>query len=220
MEDAVNSIFQWVSIDVKSLLPSDWQETLLKNITNASLVELSSKSVTSRESHKEGLPKFLFVDGDILYEKANWLIELYRGQFLIYAKKYFGEGVVSSPNIRRAVVLNALGSLDMRYEAHIDSNPVTALLFVNTLCPGFGGELVVARDQAAKNVEEIEKNHIEIHPVSGMLHLFDGHRWPHYVRPIKSSGIVRASIVMNYYNDLVRESDRPEDLDNHLRLAQ
>lgn len=218
-DQLMDDCFQWVTIDVNPLLPNSWKETLLNAVSNASFIELNTKSVTSRESDTPGAkPRFLFLNGDALQHHANWLIKLYKESFLMLAKKYYGDDTIASASIRRGIVMNALTNSSMRYESHIDSNPITGLLFVNSVDSGFGGELVISTNKNACNIEQIEENPIAIRPVSGMLLLFSGQKWPHYVRPLKKEGILRSAIVMNYYNSSCQEYDRPHDLDHHLGL--
>jgi hypothetical protein len=58
-----------------------------------------------------------------------WLCEFYRGQFLQLAGEVCTERVVLARDDRYGVVLNVQRGNTMRFECHVDSNPLTGLLF-------------------------------------------------------------------------------------------
>ena len=59
----------------------------------------------------------------------------------------------------------------MRLECHVDSNPLTGLLFCTDHVRG--GELVVAHDTAAEGLAEIDRACSVIRPQAGQLIFFD-----------------------------------------------
>lgn len=97
----------------------------------------------------------------------------------------------------------------MRFECHVDSNPVTGLLFLTT---NGDGELVISRDPEAVGVEGLERDCSPVLPQEGMILFFDGKRYPHYVRPCKGT---RIAAVMNFYTAADPESNRPAILNRH-----
>jgi hypothetical protein len=212
--------FRSMSFDVRSSLPDSWDERILDLLPLASEIQLSTRSVTSREGDFEDMSpaRFLCINGQIIKQKIPWITHNYQGIWLKMAQRYFGLDIVASSSEKSGAVLNALVNPEMRYEAHVDSNPLTALLFVTTIEPHCGGELIVARKQSANSIKEIEESHISFRPERGKLLLFDGRNFPHYVRPLKYNGRIRCAIAMNYYNKECPESARPIDLDNHLGL--
>ncbi len=65
----------------------------------------------------------------------------------------------------------------MRFECHVDSNPVTGLLFF-TDHPAGGGEFVVGRDTSAVGVEALERDRTFITPRAEDPVFFDGKTYP------------------------------------------
>ena len=104
----------------------------------------------------------------------------------------------------------------MRFECHIDSNPLTGLLFCTDHPPGAGGELVFAHDPAATDIEAVDRDCSVIRPHAGHLIFFDGRRHPHYARPLVSQSAMRIVAVMNFYTESYPEFTRPPELNRHL----
>jgi hypothetical protein len=102
----------------------------------------------------------------------------------------------------------------MRFECHVDSNPLTGLLFCTDHQPG-SGELVFAHDRAAASVAEVDKDCSVIQPHAGHLIFFDGRQYPHYARPLTDEADVRIVAVMNFYTESCPESTRPAVLNRH-----
>jgi len=145
-----------------------------------------------------------------------WLYRLYRGRFLDLAQSVSDEPVMAARDDRYGIVLNVQRGTEMRFECHIDSNPLTGLLFCTDHVAGAGGELVFARDPGATDVEGIERDRSVIRPHAGHLIFFDGSRHPHYARPLVSASDVRIVAVMNFYTESCPESTRPDGLNLHL----
>ena len=70
----------------------------------------------------------------------------------------------------------------MRFECHVDSNPLTGLLFCTD--HSAGGELVIAHDPTAADVTSVERDCSVIRPHAGHLIFFDARHHPHYARPL------------------------------------
>jgi hypothetical protein len=102
----------------------------------------------------------------------------------------------------------------MRFECHIDSNPLTGLLFCTDHVNG--GELVFAHDAAAASIADVERDCSVVRPSAGHLIFFDARRYPHYVRPLRHASEMRVVAVMNYYTESCPESTRPPELNRHL----
>jgi hypothetical protein len=102
----------------------------------------------------------------------------------------------------------------MRFECHVDSNPLTGLLFCTD--HEAGGELIVAHDPSASGIAEIEQNCSAIRPNAGHLVFFDARHHPHYARPLLSESDTWVLADMNFYTKSYPESTRPRELNRHL----
>ena len=102
----------------------------------------------------------------------------------------------------------------MRLDCHVDSNPLTGLLFLTD--HQVGGELVMARNTTASNRAAIERDCLVIRPHAGHLIFFDARHLPHYVRPLHSESDLRIIAAMNFYTESSPESERPRALNQHL----
>lgn len=124
--------------------------------------------------------------------------------------------VMTARDDRYGIVLNVQRGTEMRFECHVDSNPLTGLLFCTDPLAGAGGELVFAHDPAAADIDAIERDCSAIRPHAGHLIFFDGREHPHYARPLLSRSDVRIVAVMNFYTESFPESTRPGELNHHL----
>ena len=102
----------------------------------------------------------------------------------------------------------------MRFECHIDSNPLTGLLFCTH--HESGGELIFGHDPQAADVAGIERDCSVIRPHPGHLIFFDGRQHPHYARRLAAATDMRVVAVMNFYTESCPESTRPRELNRHL----
>jgi hypothetical protein len=209
--------FWFCAVDVRGILPTNWQADILRIAETAAVAKtIVPTSVTSRESSTDLKLPVLTVGGRILRERLPWLDELYRGHFRDLAQLICSEPVATALDARYAVNLNIQRGPTMRYECHVDSNPIEGLLYVTDNSPGTGGELVVARRSASIGVQQVALDAIRIYPTSGLLYFFDARRFPHYVEPLSCSDAKRVVIAMNYYTPSSPESARPRDLNKHL----
>lgn len=147
-------------------------------------------------------------------EDLPWLHQLYRGDFLELAREACEEKVSPAGDDRYGVVLNVQRGTRMRFECHVDSNPLTGLLFCTDHVNG--GELVFAHDAAAASIDDVERDCSVVRPSAGHLIFFDARRYPHYVRPLANLSDMRVVAVMNYYTESCPESTRPPELNRHL----
>jgi hypothetical protein len=209
--------FAWHTFDVRPILPDGWQSALLSIAhLHAKAKTLIPRSVTSREAPDVvGLP-VATVGGESLRQYAPWLFSLYEHEFRDLAQALSSEHIVTASRDRIAVNLNVQRGNSMRYEAHVDSNPLEGLLYVTTHQPGTGGELVVAQTLEARCIQDIEASAAIVYPTAGHLVFFDARRHSHYVRPLVDENSIRVVAVMNFYTLSCPESARPPDLDRHL----
>jgi len=102
----------------------------------------------------------------------------------------------------------------MRFECHVDSNPLTGLLFCTD--HPVGGELVFAHSTGAAGTAGVDQDCSAIRPHAGHLIFFDARRHPHYSRPLTTASGMRIVAVMNFYTKSFPESTRPPELNQHL----
>lgn len=209
--------FSWHSFDLRTFLPSGWQDRVL-NIARSSAVAktLLPRSVTSREDDPNLRIPVLTVNGTVVRETLAWLYELYHGTFCDLAQSMSSESVSTAKNDLHGAVLNIQRGTNMRYESHVDSNPIEGLLYVTSHPQGSGGELVVANSTSATSMSAIEEDASIVYPAVGHLIFFDARRFAHYVRPLKDREAMRVVVAMNFFTTSCSESDRPPDLDDHL----
>ena len=207
--------FRWTAFDVTDLLPQDWTTDVKKVSAEAEFRKYPRTPVLSREA--EGVTHIHRgrVRADKVQLRLPWLYKLYRSEFLDLAGQAWKEPLKPALDDRYGIVLNVQQGNTMRFECHVDSNPVTGLLFF-TDHPGSGGELVVANDPDAVGVDALEENGSVVRPQAGQLIFFDGKSYPHYARTLWSDGDVRVVAVMNFYTESCPESTRPSGLNRHL----
>jgi 2OG-Fe(II) oxygenase superfamily len=199
-----------------SQLPGDWQYEIAAAAGDADFRRFPRTPILSRES-----PDILDVwrgrvhAGDVLRD-LPWLYKFYRSSFLELAQSTCAEPVMPALDDRYGIVLNVQRGTGMRFECHVDSNPLTGLLFCTDQRAGAGGELVFAHDPAATDVGAVERDCSVIRPHAGHLIFFDGRRHPHYARPLTGESDVRIVAVMNFYTESWPESTRPPELNRPL----
>jgi hypothetical protein len=212
---SVPNLFGWITFDVNDLLPDHWQQNITAVAVEADFRDFPRTPVVTREA--PDVPSILRgrVHAAQVRSRLPWLRELYQGAFRDLAVRAAAEGVAPAADERYGVVLNVQRGAAMRFEAHVDSNPITGLLFF-TDHPEGGGELCIARDPAASDVAAIERSCTVIRPHAGHLIFFDGRTYPHYARPLVAQSGLRVLAIMNYYTDSFPESTRPRELNRHL----
>jgi hypothetical protein len=173
-------------------------------------------SITSREADRAARIPSLAVGGRVLREKLPWAYSFYTGLFRDLAQSISQEPVAVAQDDRYGAVLNIQKGINMRYECHVDSNPLEGLLYVTDHPKGTGGELVVANDPVAASVAEVDADCSVIYPVAGNLIFFDARDRAHYVRSLTTPNYLRVVLAMNFYLPSCPESARPADLNRHL----
>lgn len=210
------SSFSWTTFDLTSRLPTDWRADVSATAAAADNRDFPRTPVLSREALGVEHIRRGRVHADQVQRGLPWLYELYRGFFLELARRTCPERVLPAADDRYGVVLNVQRGNMMRFECHVDSNPLTGLLFCTDHSVGTGGELVIANDPNAVGIAAVDRDCSVIRPHAGQLIFFDGSRNPHYARSLSSESDTRVVAVMNFYTRSRPESTRPPELNRHL----
>jgi len=200
--------------DVTGLLPEGWQEDIDAVAGKADFKPFPRTPILSREAPDVTHIERGRVDADTVMQCLPWLYKLYRNEFLELAAEARREHIDAACDDRYGVVLNVQRGKTMRFECHVDSNPVTGILFF-TNHPAGGGELVVSSNPDALGVDEVERDSTSIEPKAGQIIFFDGKTYPHYARHLLDESDVRVVAVMNFYTRSCPESTRPPELNRH-----
>jgi hypothetical protein len=206
--------FGWTAFDVTSRLPERWKSDRALVAAATDFTAYPRTPLLSREADQVTHISRGRMPAERVRSALPWLYELYHGDFLALAGRASGERVFAARDDRYGVVLNVQRGTGMRFECHVDSNPLTGLLFI-TDHPTGGGELVFANDKAAADVKAVERDCSAIRPQAGHLIFFDGRRHPHYARPLTDEAAVRIVAAMNFYTESCPESTRPAELNRH-----
>ena len=210
----MRSRFHWITFDVNECLPAGWQHDVRAVATEADFRDFPRTPILSREGTEvESIPRGR-VHADQVRERLPWLYRSYREEFLEMAAKRARSQSRQPQDDRYGVVLNVQRGTTMRFECHIDSNPLTGVLFCTDHAEG--GELVVAHDADATDISAVERDCSVIRPHAGHLIFFDVRRHPHYARPLTAESDMRVVAVMNFYTESCPESTRPRELNRHL----
>ncbi len=206
--------FCWTTFDVTNLLPEDWREDIKAVAAEAEFRDFPCTPILSREAADVPYITRGRVHADKVQQRLSWLYKLYRNDFAELAAQAWAEPIETALDDRYGVVLNVNKGTKMRFECHVDSNPVSGLLFL-TDHPAGGGELVVGHDPAAVGLDALDSDCSLIRPQAGQLIFFDGKNYPHYARAVLSEREVRIVAVMNFYTGSCPESTRPAELNRH-----
>lgn len=200
--------------DVTGQFPEGWQEDIGSIAEEADFRAFPRTPILSREAADVTHITRGRVHATQVQQRLPWLYKLYRDHFLELAGRAWGEPIEAALDDRYGVVLNVQRGNTMRFECHVDSNPVTGLLFF-TDHPAGGGELVIGHDPEAVGVEKVERDCTLVTPRAGQLIFFDGKTHPHYARELSGDSDVRVVAVMNFYTRSCPESTRPPELNRH-----
>lgn len=210
----MRSRFRWTTFDLNGILPRDWQQEVLQVAAEADFRDFPRTPVLSREAPEVSHIPRGRVHADDVCRRLPWVYESYRSLFLELATEATEQNVSPARDDRYGVVLNVQRGPEMRFECHVDSNPLTGLLFCTD--HAHGGELVFAQDSAAASIEDVERDCSVVRPTAGHLIFFDAREHPHYARPLTERLGMRVVAVMNYYTESFPESTRPRELNRHL----
>jgi hypothetical protein len=208
------SRFRWVTFDLNGTLHDGWQQEMRVTAADADFRDFPRTPVLSREAADVRYIMRGRVHADQVRDHLGWLHQFYRGAFLELAGEACDEKVSPARDDRYGVVLNVQRGTGMRFECHVDSNPLTGVLFCTNHVAG--GELVFAHDAAAASIADVERDCSVVRPSAGHLIFFDARQYPHYVRPLTQVSDMRVVAVMNYYTESCPESNRPPELNRHL----
>jgi hypothetical protein len=208
------SKFRWITFDVRDLLPSRWQQDVRELAADADFRDFPRTPVLSREAAHVSRIFRGRVHADDVRRRLSWLHELYTGAFLQLAGEAWSEPVATARDTRYGLVLNVQRGTSMRFECHVDSNPLTGLLFCTD--HQAGGELAFSNDPAATGLADVERDCSIVRPHAGHLVFFDARDHPHYARPLRSTSDVRILAAMNFYTESCPEETRPRELNRHL----
>jgi hypothetical protein len=210
----MRSQFGWVTFDVSSSLPPGWQREIGTVAAAADFRDFPRTPVLSREAPEVPYVTRGRVHADLVRDRLPWLYQAYRGEFSDLAGQACAERVTPAHDERYGIVLNVQQGTSMRFECHVDSNPLTGVLFCTD--HQSDGELVVAHDTAAADIATVERDCSVIRPHAGHLIFFDARKHPHYARPLTMDSGTRIVAVMNFYTESCPESTRPRELNRHL----
>jgi len=212
---AVPVSFHWTTFDVTNRLPDGWRPAACAAGASADFHEFPRTPILSREARRVVRIPRGRLHAHQVRRSLPWLYQLYRDSFLKLAGEVCTEPVAAALDDRYGVVLNVQRGTKMRFECHVDSNPLTGLLFCSEH-PAGGGELVFAHDPAAADLEAVDRDCTVIKPHAGHMIFFDGRHHPHYSRPLVDEADMRVVAVMNFYTLSYPESTRPPGLNRHL----
>jgi hypothetical protein len=204
--------FPWTTFDLTSKLPENWQHDIDVIACGADF----RTPVLSREAQHVACISRGRVHADRVRRGLPWPYRLYQRCFLELAREACEERAATALDDRYGLVLNVQRGTTVRFECHVDSNPLTGLLFCTDHLVGAGGELVFGHDPAAASVDAVERDCSVIRPHAGHLIFFDGRRHPHYARSLANESDFRIVAVMNFYTESWPESTRPTELNQHL----
>ena len=206
--------FRWTTFDLTSQLPRNWHSDIIEAAAYADVREFPRTPILSREAASISHIRRGRLEAHRVQKVLPWLSNMYREKFLELAKLAWpSEKVVPADDDRIGVVLNVQRGTAMRFECHVDSNPIAGLLFFTDHREG--GELVFAHDKDAADIDAVERDCSVIRPHAGHLIFFNGREYPHYARPLRGESEVRITAVMNYYTESWPESTRPPELNWH-----
>lgn len=198
MQENLPEVFEF---QLQDDLPANWQQQVLGVAERyARFAELRGGTSTSLEPAGTTIT-YRLLDGEAVARHLPWLNQLYRSELAALATKVSGRAMSVSSAVISGVNVNVLEGTRTRYERHVDSNPLTGLLFCTSHAVGEGGELVFTAN----------RKELRIQPMAGTFLLFDARRSPHHVMPLRHDGL-RISAPMNYFYEDERQA-RPDDLD-------
>ena len=128
----VTSGFRWTTFDLTGRLSERWRREEIAAVAaaEAEFREFPRTPSLSREAADvRSISRGRLHAGDLRHN-LPWLYGLYRGLFLDLAREVAcDEPVTAARDDRYGIVLNVQRGTTMRFECHIDSNPLTGLLF-------------------------------------------------------------------------------------------
>lgn len=205
------SLPMYHAMDLRTILHDlhiDWAVRIEEAaLTHGARVVKHGRGPGSLESEETAGLDYTVLDGAGVRDHLPWFWTLYHTLVpeisgLLKTTVHVSEDILSSINV------NVLQGAGARYEAHVDAQPYTLLLFVTTHLYGQGGRLLLGG----------EKTEVGVPPRSGHGVLFDGATIPHRVEPLdpRAAPLLRVSVPMVYLPEGVSASDRPSELGGYL----
>jgi hypothetical protein len=191
-------------VDVREMLPPGWSKDIddVSSLIARDAI-LKGGTSTSLESADTAI-EYRLIDGAGVATHLPWLAKLYRDEFRQIAEQFSRQQLVVDASITSSVNINIIPPGQGGYEWHVDSNPVTGLLFLSSHLHEDGGML---------ELRTADEHLLSIEPLAGTFAVFDARLCPHRVSaPIKG---LRISAPMNYFVGS-QGRHRPDDLDNTL----
>lgn len=156
---------------------------------------------------KEDRLRYRVTSGEQIAKHANYLYDLYMDPLIWqWAAEVTGDTLVRSNSVISSININLLHTKGWQYQAHVDNDPYTALLFLQEFQPWEGGGLEMTLSNGDHSWKEV------IQPYPGLFILFNGYLIPHRVLPLQVDK-PRYSIPMVYAN---KQVDRDPELDRQL----
>jgi hypothetical protein len=121
--------FRWTTFDLNECLPEGWQLGIREVAADADSREFPRTPVLSREAAEVQSISRGRVHADQVRERLPWLYRSYREEFLGMGGEACGEPVAAARDDRYGVVPNVQRGTGMRFECHVDSNPLSGVLF-------------------------------------------------------------------------------------------
>jgi 2OG-Fe(II) oxygenase superfamily len=148
---------------------------------------------------------YRLLDGEQIGRLLPWLDELYRGPICALAGALTRRKTVPSWDGRSGINVNLLEGIGSRYEWHVDSNPLTGVLYLTDFHEKWGGRLLF-RDAHGDDTA--------ISGTQGDLFVFDARHHAHAVERLRTWA-PRVSVPMNFFEHGTSYR-RPVDLDSYL----
>lgn len=228
-------IFRWQTLNFEPILREEWptwREDLITVATeHAEPRWLTGDHPTVRESRpNNGLP-ILTVPGEAVENLLPQAVSLYEGRIREEAERFARQPVVTGRHKKHRLAINVQRHNDThpeggRYEGHVDTNPIEALLFATSHyrihsdpSKQRGGILWVNNTPDIVTVDDMQvtsRDIAGIEPREGYLALFDATRHSHYVDQLTHPDTIRVVLAMNYYTESMPEQNRDAALDRYL----
>ena len=131
--------FHWTTFDLTSQLPEHWQpEIAAVAAADAEFADFPRTPFLSREAEDvHSISRGRLHAGDV--QRPALAVPALPGLFLELARQVVpGEPVTAARDDRYGIVLNVQRGTTMRFECHVDSNPLTGLLFCTDHPAGAG----------------------------------------------------------------------------------
>lgn len=198
--------WEW-DLNGTGLLPAGWMDQIVSvSARRGRLTHLQGDNSTSLEPSTQNPVILRVVSGEAIQAELSWLWDLYTGPLLDFAAAASGQNLYVANDVRSAININQIDGVDGRYEWHVDTNPITGILYASAQDVITGGQLIF-RDPKTERTISLEHR-------PGSFICFDARLLPHYVTPLNIDNS-RYSVPMNYYTSHTKQP-RPADLNEYL----